>query len=527
MRLNQIKSNSPRWKTDGLSNLAFRILSSEDDTNDRPELGVTYHHVRVRRGLDGFDLSTIPLAVPASLCPGLQDDVSGWTIGNLGKPFPWDLAALRTRTIMMLNSAVSSSLDAASVAARCKDAAATVNFILVDRRGMLAKVLSDGTSSDPHLLTVFYRSLEKPGEDGIVIADHRSHKELTAAFEATSSRLVPPAEYSICTSRMQREFRGAGPKYSVQLGQICKDGWEPVPRGVFKAYTVPRPGMRAVSLCEQTTLWTQHIAEGDTCPSSWGDDSWSFAGTFWVHQGDAYCVGTRRTTVKGFAFSRAMARKKCDGEGFDHDFGFSSADERPQLPSGIVCVGRRATNGGHFRIEHGKDCSRKARRGWKDPPTRFPARLGSLGVTHANGDVGLCVVKGASQDRADELRPAGTCGKAERFSFALPGNGTRLLGQGVQSRQRACVGPAMPTVAPGAGVQFQFGLGDECDRHVQTSSPDGLDFELPSLHDLAASTPLSPQAATTDSKTLPPLYVLVDEGSGCVGFLCPAMEFWS
>eukprot|EP00424_Heterocapsa_rotundata_P002828 CAMPEP_0168696956 /NCGR_PEP_ID=MMETSP0503-20121227/35634_1 /TAXON_ID=89963 /ORGANISM="Heterocapsa rotundata, Strain SCCAP K-0483" /LENGTH=97 /DNA_ID=CAMNT_0008742763 /DNA_START=1 /DNA_END=290 /DNA_ORIENTATION=- len=47
--LNEIRHNDPRWKTDGLSDLRFRIASYTVDDELR-DYGVRVHHVRVRRG---------------------------------------------------------------------------------------------------------------------------------------------------------------------------------------------------------------------------------------------------------------------------------------------------------------------------------------------------------------------------------------------------------------------------------------------------------------------------------------------
>ncbi|CAE8631386.1 unnamed protein product, partial [Polarella glacialis] len=96
LQLKEIEQGGSRWKTDGLSSLAFHIVDHDEDTTDKEEFGITYHHIRAKRGKEPFDVRLVPMAVPPGFCSGSvgtadASSVPGsWIIRQLGPgAIPW------------------------------------------------------------------------------------------------------------------------------------------------------------------------------------------------------------------------------------------------------------------------------------------------------------------------------------------------------------------------------------------------------------------------------------------------------
>lgn len=308
--VHEIESNGTRWKSDGLSNLAFRILSNHIDTADLGSHGITYHHVRVRRGNDAFDLSQLNLAYPGGCSEGSPR--ADWSLEPLGPSVPWDLGSFR-----------------AHVARKCKNvdmaSQSRGSFILVDRRRCLAKILDE---EDPRLLVSFYRSLRSPPKDGLIVFDLRPRPQLLEAFAAAEAFDIPAAQHTVCTSSWYDTI-----KYSIHQGSVCSaNGWDPLKGGTIHGYAQNRTGLKAVSFCDNEQHWTQRFVLGGSCPPQWAGLEWKHGGTFWVSDGDDFCVGSRHD-AKGqeMRFSRLLARKDCGGDGFVHDFSFKSVGDADSL----------------------------------------------------------------------------------------------------------------------------------------------------------------------------------------------------
>jgi len=479
--LQQIEHNSARWKSDGLSNLAFRVVDYEVDRTDTKELGITYHHVKVRRGRDMYDPREIVIAVPADLCLTFSSSMvrPAYSVATLGKDIPWDLLSLRARAASIRSCADS-----------VKPSSARASFLLVDRRTYLAKVLSD---ENPRLLTAFYRSLTNPANDGLIVADPRPARELRKAFEAAHAHIAPPTEYSVCTSKL----KGGELKYSLSQGPVCSGGWDMVEGGAFWAFPSVRKGMQAVSFCDNTRYWTQRIVGADECEKNWAGLEWSHGGTFWVPEGSDLCVGTRKDKPE-LSFSKLLVGKACGSRGFEHSFSFGRLTYQHSFQSLTVCIGRKDAV---FRVSQEPHCQEDG----FSQIARFRARVAPKMPT----DTLLCVASGSNGLGAlhsDDIRPAGACGAAETFRFAVLGEQMPEDAGGPESRLRICVGPAVHEESGGGRV---VGIGTECGSMVRAD----LDFRVSSPSDVAESTPHG-EAGNA------PLYDLVEEEVPCLGLFC-------
>lgn len=333
--LREIGAGSDRWRRDGLSNLKFRIVDHAIDDTDAEEYGITYHHVKVRRGEKRFELKSITVAVPAGeLCP--DGGQPAWRTMELGSApgVPFSLKALREKVIAFLGEGC--------------PVPRVLNFLLVDLSKSLAKVVSDATDK---LVHSFYRSLQRPHEDGLIVADGRPEAEITSAFDAAGARWVPPADFSACTAALKHN----GPKYSIHRSSQCNSGgWNPVEGGFFKGFNDKRKGMEQVFYCDNEKYWIQRFTKGTSCAGKWNGLKWVIGGHFWVPKGNSYCIGTRRNGVAEESFSRIMQRPNCGGDGFDHDFSFGPISDMYQASGLTICIGRK--NNDLYRISAKRDC---------------------------------------------------------------------------------------------------------------------------------------------------------------------------
>jgi len=499
--LKEISHNSDRWRRDGLSNLAFRIIDYSVDSSDTAEFGITYHHVKFHRGGDAYNVWDIVLAAPVSLCSSSAPSVANsWAVEKLGKPLPLDPNALRRRVASMLIAHVDSANSECS-------SVSSISFILIDLRLNVAKILSD---DDPTLLKIFYRSLHDPTNDGLIIADSRPKPMLVKAFVDAGILFAPPAWHSICTSPLRRN----GPKYSVHTKAQCNNGgWERVDGGFFRAYLSPREGMRAVSHCDNEKYWTQRVISEASCDvnQEWAGLKWSLGGTFWVPPGSDFCVGSRQDQAEA-SFSRMLPRSNCAGDGFSHDFTFGRLKEEIRASTVSVCIG---TKGKRFsemnlRVSTKGDCHANGHTNL----ITFPARR--VAAKDVTSTAAFCAL---STGLSDAIMHAGECGSKQTFSFILPdylASPTVLSADAVATsasrRKTVCISSH--------GNNWAAALGDECEKGTWS-----LSFKAPSVLDLIASTPQGPGGG---GDTPVPLYSLVEEEVDCPSFVCPelAKQLW-
>lgn len=486
--LGEIEKNSDRWRVDGLSNLAFRIVEHRTDNSDLTQFGIAYHHVRARRGKRPFDLSEIILAVPPDFCgPGSPN---GWRLRRLGQDLPWELPELRG-----IAAEVATGLDSLQVQSACR-ASLTANFLLIDRRRSLMKILAD--SAEPRMLLSYYRSLGHPGDDSLIVADVRSPQEIREAFVAAKELSEPPTEYVVCTSNVKK----SGPKYSIQQGSGCNSGgWTMIENGRFRAHAKPREGFQAVEACDNTKHWTQRVVKEKSCVGEWGGLKWGQSDgdylKLYTHPGWTFCVGTRNDPLQdSLSYSRVLLKHDCGGEGFQHDFTFGTIPDK--LVDGIigsfaVCIGRDQER--RTRISKLNNCGSNDFRRVAQFAAREPSR--------APGWPAYCVTKGS---QGDTIRPAGQCGAEELFSFAVPNTSPPPAeaprDPALLERLKICVDGNLNT-RPGLRV------GPDC---AGMSNP-SLVLEAPSILDTVASTPLGGAVL--------PLYAYVEEETQCFSFICP------
>eukprot|EP00746_Dinoflagellata_sp_MGD_P001146 gnl/MRDRNA2_/MRDRNA2_102124_c0_seq1.p1 gnl/MRDRNA2_/MRDRNA2_102124_c0~~gnl/MRDRNA2_/MRDRNA2_102124_c0_seq1.p1 ORF type:complete len:941 (+),score=141.41 gnl/MRDRNA2_/MRDRNA2_102124_c0_seq1:231-3053(+) len=472
--LREIGSGSDRWRRDGLNNLKFRLLAHDVDKADFEEYGITYHHVKIRRGEKEFKLYQIPLAIPTGrFCPSSSTPWQFTTLSNEGQSVPFSLDALRERTRELLSGV------------GCSFAANRINFILVDQRLGLAKTL---TNADPRRLYTFYRSLKRPMDDGAVIADPRSDQDIREAFREARAYWVPPADFSICTAKLKSN----GPKYSVHRSLSCKsNGWNEMQGGYFKAFAMSRKNFKKVSYCDNEKHWIQRIAEGD-CSGKWNRLKWVIGNAFYVPEGRDFCVGTRRNAKEEESFSRLLAKANCEGDGFEHDFSFGKFKDSYQKSTMVVCV---AQKGSQFRVSRKHNCEED---GFKQIG-RFAARYSQAALP---SDQRLCIVEASGNSQTIKHEKDG-CEK----TFAIPS--TLDQGDGPSSRTVVCVQKEK--------IRFFHKCGEEGEENCPQSDTCSIKFEAASTNDLALSTP-------TEGIRASPLYTLLEEESECFGFFCPDIE---
>ncbi|CAE8687934.1 unnamed protein product [Polarella glacialis] len=542
VQMKAMERGDSRWKTDGLSSLAFRIVDHAVDTTDREEFGITYHHIRAKQGKDPFDVRLVPMAIPPGFCAGklgraeASSVPGGWVVRRLGSPgqqqqqrqqrqqqqeqgeqqqqeeerFPWELKDLRLR-------AASWALAADVGTASGCPGAESATFLLIDRRRQLAKVFTD---EDPRLLLIFLGSMQNPLLDGLIVADPRSKADLRRAFKNAHAFADPPTEYSVCTSISREE--GGPQKYRIYQGSACAAGDSELVRGgVWKAYARDRPGVEAVTFCDNEKHGVQKVVYGASCPKEWANLEWVFGDTFYVPKhapgGKVFCVGSRERYQEDMSFSRLLPTADCSGDGFRHEFNFGSVVDTPALASMVVCIGRDGS-GRRSRVSTGKQCSQD---GFMEKG-HFAARRAAEA---SSSDTIFCVTSDGSSDVIQESA-GGKCGGLRTdnmlqkissrditMTFAVPTVAPELAvsqaePEELMTRTQVCLGS--PPNAEGAKI---LALGSECSRLKDTK----LLFQVPSLLEIAASTPY----ANEEGISGPPLFVLVEEEVKCFGFLCP------
>lgn len=462
--LKEIQAGGSRWKTDGLENLRFRIVSQEIDTTDSVSHRITHHHYKVRKGEDNFDWKEIRVAAPPSFCisssvPSARTSgLSVKTLREVKGAFPLTVLALQ-RTF---SSMMSTEPNCAGVVPQ--------SFLLVDTQTYFAKILPDNRAN---LLVTFYRSLATPS-DGLVIADRRSPEKLRQDIVGAGALLAFPTSFTVCHASGGE----LGTKYSIQFSIGCSSsGWDALHGGTFLAEASPKNGLQPFVACDERRWWTQIIKKGTTCEGS----NMELSTRFWAVSGGEYCVGTSQATASRPAFSRVLRQSNCGGDGFTHDFTFGGVSERHSAVES-VCIGRKD---GVARLS--KQCDKFD----AQLLARFPAV--SLGAA-AKSDSLFCVER---KSTGDVLRAAGTC-TSEKFSFAVPESTTGIT---------VCSGTLekRPTT-------HVVGVGTECGSTVV---PD-LVFTVPDVAAVVASLP--PEGPRESDGV--PLFTLVDEVP-CFSFVCP------
>ena len=232
-QLREIGSGGNRWKTDGLNSLAFSIVDLQVDTADMQTYGISYHHVKMRRGKKPFHVKDVPIAIPPGFCQSSEVVPEGWVLQKMGDgPIPWDLDDLRSRIASF-----------AAADGECPGAK-SANFLLVDRRQQVAKIFHAGME---RMLVVYLRSLGGAMEDALIIADPRPAEEILEAFKQHKAFADPPTFFCVCTSKLKK----GGHKYSVHQGDHCSGGgWDAVEGGVWRAYAQQKEGTKAITWCD-------------------------------------------------------------------------------------------------------------------------------------------------------------------------------------------------------------------------------------------------------------------------------------
>eukprot|EP00930_Biecheleria_cincta_P074443 TRINITY_DN61662_c0_g1_i1.p1 TRINITY_DN61662_c0_g1~~TRINITY_DN61662_c0_g1_i1.p1 ORF type:complete len:936 (-),score=112.30 TRINITY_DN61662_c0_g1_i1:117-2873(-) len=484
-QLKEIEKGGNRWKTDGLSDLAFHIVDQDTDSADKEKYGITYHHIRVRRGKSPFDIRSIPLAIPPGFCrnAGGVNEPSGWIVRKLGHgTIPWTLNDLQTRA---------NSFAVAAGETACPAANSSI-FLLIDRRLQLAKVFTD---ADPRLLVAFFRSLKDPSQDGIIVADSRPLEEILRAFQQNNAWTDPPTHYRACTSPL----KNGGPKYSIHQGGHCGGGgWDPLTGGLWQGYAKERDQMQAFTWCDNEKHWIQIIVKGTKCPHKWAGLKWIAGGSLWARHGNNFCVGTRESSTEELSFSRILAKSDCGGDDFKHEFSFSGVTDDGQVSSLSVCIGVDGA-GRKSRVSQSSDCI-------LDGYAQIGQFAAITSVAAGENDKVYCV---ATTDDGDVIRDAGRCAGTEKFQFAVPLNRPQpevsLVEPELRAQIRVCVG------FPRGASKPRVGVGSECNNF----RPVVLTVDPPSVFEIAASAPGIPGSSSAS------LFSIIEEEVPCFGFLCP------
>lgn len=321
--------------------------------------------------------------------------------------------------------------------------------------------------------------------------------EIHQAFQKSHAFAEPPTFYCVCTSKLKK----GGSKYSVHQGDHCSGGgWDAVDGGVWRAYAKEKPGMKAITWCDNEKHWTQIMVKGASCPESWSGLKWVHGGTFYVKEGSSFCTGTRKTEAEETSFSKLVAKKNCGGDGFSHDMGFDPAPSPDPVASVGICVGQDSSSQ-KAKISMLDECDD----GGFSHVARFAARRA---VYASKSDRIFCVVPSSD---GDIIRAGSRCSGNEGFDFALPVEREHKVARvapELGKSLRLCVGFRKGKDRAFVGV----------DQQCETLQSISVDFKVPSLLDIAASTPSSSTGSTSETA---PLFTIVEEQVLCFGFLCP------
>lgn len=478
--LAEISNGSPRWKTDGLSNLRFRVIERKVDTSEEAEYGIVYHHLRVRRGDSDFDPWKVGLAVPTSLCQGPgEKEESTRSLAPLAAAYsdlPWRLHDLRT---LAKQRALQES------GGECPRGE-SASFIAIDLRLGLGKILRADEQ-----IKVFYRSLQNP-TDGLIVADARSPEVIEIAFIEVGAVRRPVVPFQVCTLAAGEKFN-AEFKYSIQAGDACAGGWDKSFN--FSAAIVPFGGAMQISYCFAVNTWQQRVVKDSICEGSWQGKSWQQDGTFYVQRSEkiSYCVGSQQRSGSFEPLSIVLQEKDCGVDHFHHDFTFPAWEE-PTTESSVsmsVCIG--LSNDNVLKISSQNDCDSTGH----TKMIHFAAM--KLPENHNDDDDvrTFCVVqlRGGGQ----RVLPKKTCLKEDldRFAFSVPKNsfGTPLcFSDSAGSWKETADGSFVP----------------DCEQQPLLSEKP-IKFKIPSLTDVADSTPNGGKDRH--------LYALILE-KDCASFIC-------
>mmetsp|Transcript_7881 Transcript_7881/g.18422 ORF Transcript_7881/g.18422 Transcript_7881/m.18422 type:complete len:936 (+) Transcript_7881:134-2941(+) len=481
--LQEIRRGGQRWRGDGMYNLAFRIVAHEVDTSDS-QYGITYRHIKAHRGREAFNLADIPLLARRDLCtPGASGVVES-TLGRNWKTVPWTISALRDRVaeVLGVEPAECAGMQGSS-------------FMLLDRRVNLAKMYPD--PDEPRLLIVFYRYLENPAEDGLIIADSRPASQVVKAFDQAGAFWAPPMAYSVCSAKIAK-----GVKYGVNEGLTCQCGWEKIKGGTF--YALKQSDTKPVAYCDNEKYWTQRIVQSESCPKEWSGLDWKKNDVFWVRKGNTFCVGSRPTQGE-LAFSKILPKSECGGDGFTHEFSFASMRFSRAMVPPSVCIGIKSTNRGtSYQLIVG---SGSCTSGGYSLLSRFPAARQSA----KTGVKSLCVAKAIGHTVDEYFGDTFSLGRDcdnQKATFSMPLAKVNSSSEDAISF-RVCAGKHI-----GGTATNMVGIGSQCGSAVREDAM----FNVPSLVGVAMSVPGAGDSSS--SSTQAPIFTLVHEATRCASFLC-------
>lgn len=500
--LGDITRRSDRWRGDGLSNLKFRIVGHTVDTSLSKE-GITIYRYRARRGEAPFNPGRIPLAVPSSICQGAarvgSAGTNGWMVERLGfdqYTSDWDVHVLRDRVREIFEGA----------GATCEDAdIERLNFILLDRSSNLAQILADDDSTLP---LRFYRSLEDPENDGLIIADPRRASRIRRVFTKAHAFTELPWFLEVCQHQA-----GMTATYNVLEGACNRGGWKhrdnsPPGGDIIRASRSPGEGLIPVTVCaypkdmaEFKSIYVNQ--DGNKCGTTRQS---KVELTFYVPPGTGHCVGMT-TDRTGRTYSMIKKGDDCGDRGFRHSGTFAQMPE-PVLAAFSICITKHSTDRTRMTLN---TCNLK-------DGFEFVARFVVLPDEEVEGadtvsPRRMCVVpKEAHRDYlVDRIDNHACAGATLAFLLPplpeeIPSVDTTVGEKGlpeVQTRQVLCGG-----VQPGETTKSIGIIESACRIDPRFGA-----VEVASLADIITST------VSTGVSHLP-LYSLAHEEGNCAGFFC-------
>jgi len=482
--LEEIRRGGPRWRGDGMSNLAFRIVYHKVDTTDLAEYGITYHHIKAHRGHEEFSLHDIPFIVRRDFCTPSATGVVSGTVATEWRNVPWTLDALRARAAEVLGVDKGQCVGAKSG-----------SFILLDRRYNLAKLYPD--PDEDRLLVVFYRWLASPSKDGMILADSRPPSQVVKAFNEASAFWAPPMAYVACTSKIAK-----GVKYGVNEGLNCMCGWDKIKGARWYGQRLPQS--KSYAYCDNEKYWTQKIVEGDSCPEQWSGLKWKMNSVFYAQTGSGFCVGSRLASGEA-AYSRLLPRSDCGGDGFTHEFTFATVRFSRTIVPPVVCLTPKSSSKSitSYTLSTGVECAANG----ADGTLRFPARRD---IPASPGNRTFCVFKVAASSKDGYSGDSFALGKqcqGQKALFSMPS--IKQKASEGEGRQKVCAGPLLD----GSGGKA-IGVGAACGSKVKQDAT----FLAPSMVDIALSIPRA--AGSSTAQQAMPLFTLVHEEVTCAGFFC-------